>query len=113
MIVEIPLTTGAQSFSISLGGTQYQMRLVYRSADGGGWFLDIVRADRSDAIYGIPLVLGKDLLAQHQYKGFGHLLVQLERGETGHPAYDDMGVGLHLYWSDEPWNTASGSDTSA
>lgn len=112
MIVEIPLTTGAQSFSISLGGTQYQMSLIYRSADGGGWFLDMARG-KSDAIYGIPFVIGEDLLAQHQYKGFGHLLVQLESGETGRPSYDDMGVGVHLYWSDEPWNTASGLDTSA
>ena len=113
MLLEIPLTTGAQSFSISLGGTQYQMRLIYREAEGGGWFLDVERADKTDAIYGLPLIVGVDLLAQHQYKNFGHLYVRLESGEDGHPAYEDVGAGLHLYWSDEPWTTTSGSDTFA
>ena len=113
MIYEIPLDAGAQSFSISLGGYQDQMKLVYRNGTGGGWFLDMTRADGTGSILGIPIILGVDLLAQHQYKGFGHLRATLESGETGHPTYSDMGSGLHLYWSDEPWNTASGSDTSA
>lgn len=105
---EIPLSTGAQSFTINLGGVQYQMRLIFRNAVGGGWFLDMERTDGSAAIYGLPLLTETDLLEQYQYKGFGHLLARLENGEKGYPTYEDMGVGLHLYWSEEAWNTTSG-----
>lgn len=100
MRYRIPLSEGAQRFSIGLGDFQYQLSLIYREAVGGGWFLDLVRADGTDAIYGLPLVTGVDLLAQHQYKGFGHLYVELEGGSPRTPTYDDMGKTISLYWED-------------
>lgn len=105
---EIPLSTGAQSFSINLGGNQYEMRLIYRNAVGGGWFLDMRRADGSDAVLGVPLVTETDLLGQVEHKGFGHLLARLDSGAGGKPTYADMGTSLHLYWSAESWNQFSG-----
>lgn len=98
MRYEIPLTTGAQEFSVSLGDYQYTMTLIYREADGGGWFLDMVRADGSGAVYGIPIVIGPDLLAQHQYKGFGHLYASIDGGAERIPTWDDMGSVLSLQW---------------
>lgn len=98
---QIPLSAGAQSFSIVLGGVQYRMTLIYREAAGGGWFLDMVRADGTDAVYGIPLVLGADLLAQYDYKGFGHLHCSLSAGKEHKPDYEDVGSTLTLIWSED------------
>ncbi len=98
---QIPLTTGAQSFTINLGDVQYKMTLIYRDAEGGGWFLDMERSDGTDAIYGIPLVLGVDLLAQHSYKGFGHLYLNMDGGVTHRPTYEEMGKTVILTWTNE------------
>lgn len=110
---EIPLDPGAQSFSVNLGGVQYKFRLIYRNAVGGGWFLDMEKADGTDGILGIPLLVGIDLLAQHAHKGFGHLMATMESGKSGHPTYEDMGSALHLFWSNEGWGEQTGSDTSS
>ena len=101
---EIPLETGAQSFTVNLGGNVYKLRLIYRNAVGGGWFLDIERPADSSALYGIPLLVNIDLLAQHQHRGFGHLMATLDGDESGQPTYEDMGITLHLYWSEEGWS---------
>ena len=101
MRYEIPLTAGAQSFSISLGDAQYQLTLIYRDADCGGWFLDMSRADGSAAVCGLPLVLGVDLLAQHQHLHFGHLYVVLDGGAVRAPTWDDMGTKISLEWEPE------------
>lgn len=111
-VYEIPLNTGAQSFTVNLGGTQFKMRLIYRNAVGGGWFLDMEKVDKTDAIYGIPLLIGIDLLEQYQHKGFGHLMATLESGQGGNPTYEDMGTALHLFWSSETWIDQIGLDIS-
>ena len=95
---QIPLDVGAQSFPIVLGGIQYQLSFIYRVANGGGWFLDMVRSDNSDAIFGIPLVLGTDLLEPYRYKGFGSLFVSLDGGSKNAPTYEDMGRKILLTW---------------
>ena len=96
----IPLTSGSQSFSISLGKAQYKLTIVYRDADSGGWFLDIERQDTNDGLFGIPLVLGVDLLEQHAYKRFGHLRCELDGQSERNPTYEDMGSVLSLIWSE-------------
>ncbi|HIU85205.1 MAG TPA: hypothetical protein IAC66_07570 [Candidatus Aphodousia gallistercoris] len=77
------------------------MVLVYRSAEGGGWFLDMIRSDGSDAIYGVPLILDADLLAQHAHKRFGHLYASMDGQKRTHPTYEDMGNTVILTWTDE------------
>ena len=94
---QIPLASGAQSFSINLGGTQYKMTLIYRKAVNGGWFLDMEKADGTDSILGIPIIVGPDLLSQHAYKNFGHLIATLESGKSN-VEYVDMGKSISLYW---------------
>lgn len=96
---QIPLIEGAQSFTINLGDFQYRMTLIYREADGGGWFLDMERTDGTDDIYGMPLLLDVDLLAQHLHKNFGHLYVQMDGGLTRRPTYEDMGNTVILIWT--------------
>ena len=105
--IEIPLVSGNQTFTVTLGDETYKYSILFRDAVGGGWFLDIEKTDGSDAIYGIPLIPNMDLLSQHEYKGFGHLLVQTDAGLKGNPDYNDLGK-THLYWSEESWNTANG-----
>lgn len=108
-LFEIPLTAGAQSFPITLGEDDFQISIIYRDAVGGGWFLDIERIDGSDGLYGLPMIPGKDLLAQHEYKGFGHLYVFYE-GELEHPTYEDMGQSVRLAWSEEAWQETTTSN---
>ena len=64
-IFEIPLSTGAQKFSIRLGDNTLQIRLVWREAQGGGWFIDLFDNDGVELIAGIPLRCGRDLLEEH------------------------------------------------
>lgn len=96
----IPLSSGAQSFTIALGKVQYKLTLIYRDAEDGGWFLDIERQDTNDGLFGIPLVLGADLLEQHAYKRFGHLRCELDGQSKRNPTYEDMGSVLSLMWSE-------------
>lgn len=109
---EIPLSTGAQSFTVNLGGIQYRMTLTYRNSVGGGWFLDMQRVDETDAILGIPLLIGIDLLRNYEHKGFGHLVALLDSGAKAEPSFEDMGSTIRLYWNPEAWTTLSGLDTS-
>jgi hypothetical protein len=109
-LFEIPLTAGAQSFPITLGEADFQISIIYREAVGGGWFLDIERIDGSDGLYGLPMMAGHDLLAQHEYKGFGHLYVLFDNDEREHPNYDDMGQSIRLVWSEEPWQQTATSN---
>ena len=104
---EIPLIAGNQRFTVTLGDITYKYSILYRDAVGGGWFLDIEKADGSDAIYGIPLIPNMDLLSQHEYKGFGHLLLLTDSGLIGNPGFDDL-IKTHLYWSETKWNTPNG-----
>ena len=97
------------AFAVSVcKGLSVKKAGLKESAICGGWFLDIVRQDDSDAIYGIPLLPGADLLAQYQHKGFGHLYVILENSENEQPSFEDMGENVRLFWSDEEWNMDSG-----
>ena len=112
-LFEIDLVKGAQSFTVNLGDTAYRFSITYRDAFLGGWFLDVVKQDGSDAILGIPMLPLKDLYAQHEYKNFGHLYVIVGNGDYRQPTYDDMGTNVRLIWSAEPWNLSSGSDTAS
>lgn len=100
---QIPLGTGAQSFSAKLGGQTYKFTLVYREAEGGGWFLDM-EGGEGQAILGAPLVTNVNLLGQFAYKRMGAALwcelANRPRKLPYEPAYEDMGRNLTLYWSE-------------
>nr|DAG77440.1 MAG TPA: hypothetical protein [Caudoviricetes sp.] len=97
-MVQIPLTSGAQFFNIALGEEYYTLKLSFRDANYGGWFLDIASLDGENVISGIPLVCGVDLLAQYQYLGLGHLYAFVNGLYTKEPEYADMGRDLQLFW---------------
>lgn len=99
-ITEIPLTPSrARIFTITLGGTLYNMRLTYDIAQDGCWILDIGDANQVPLVAGIPLVSGVDLLAQYAYLNFGGaLVVTTDRGAGEVPTFDGLGVTSHLYF---------------
>ncbi len=96
---KIPLSGENETFSVSLGGTEYQLTLTWNDADQGGWVLDIADPDSGDAIVsGIPLVTGCDLLAPYRYLGFtGSLIVYAEDSEDA-PDEDTLGDSSNLYY---------------
>ena len=98
-VVEVPLTPQAQKFSITLGGVSYRMRLLYNTADEGGWTLDIGAQDGTLLVAGIPLVTGTDLLAQYAHMDWpGQLIVATDRDVGEIPTYDGLGTTSHLYF---------------
>lgn len=98
-VYEIPLSKGAQQFSCKLGNDTYKLRLMWRTANEGGWILDILEETTEEpVIAGILVSLGNDLLSPYQHMGLGHLVALLDSKTVGYPTYDDMGDLLKLYW---------------
>ncbi len=97
-VFEIPLSSGAQKFSIRLGENTLQIRLVWREAEGGGWFIDLFDNEGLDLITGIPLRSGRNILEEHAHLGLGALTVSLDGETSRDPAYDEMGSKVQLYW---------------
>ncbi len=98
-VVEIPLTPEAQSFSITLGGTSYRMRLMFNDVVEGGWTLDIGKGDGSILVAGIPLVPGADLLAQYAHLEWpGALVLASDRNTGAIPTFNGLGITSHLYF---------------
>ena len=58
------------------------------------------RTDGSAAVYGLPLVTGVDLLAQHKHLGLGGLSVQWSGGGMEYPSFEDMGKTVTVLWDD-------------
>lgn len=96
-MVQIPLSSGCQSFQIQLGRSYATLTLVYRAADCGGWFLDI-DVEGGAAVHGLPLVPGVDMLAQQEHIGLGHLYCLVDGRTERSPTFDDMGSAVSLYW---------------
>lgn len=96
---EIPLTPGPQTFTVSLSGIDYRMRVHWRDTEQAGWVLDIADASNSPVIQGIPLVTGIDLLEQYAYLKLGGVLwCQTTADPDAAPTFDNLGAGAHLYW---------------
>lgn len=98
-VYEIPLSPSPQSFSITLGGTEYLLTVKYQNADMGGWVLDIADSSGLPIVNGIPLVTGCDLLEQYRHFGFiGELRVQTSNDPDSVPTWANLGEQSHLYW---------------
>lgn len=99
-IFEIPLQPGVpQTFSITLGDTTYQLTLLYRNVDQGGWFLDIDDGAGNPLLHGVPLVTGANLLEQYGHLGFGGgLFVQTSDDPDAVPTFENIGRDGLLYW---------------
>lgn len=97
---EVPLSPDPQSFSITLGATEYRLSLLYLDTNQGGWLLNIGDTNGSRLVDGIPLVTGHDLLEQHRHLGIaGTLTVATDADADAIPTFDNLGVGSHLYFT--------------
>lgn len=96
MIYEIPLNNGNQKFSTRLSGKQYKLQLIYRVDT---WFLDIFDNADNPLIAGLPLLMGDNLLIQHQHIISGSLYV-LNTNEDEIQRFTDLGTTIKLFWSD-------------
>ncbi|MDV7705001.1 phage baseplate plug protein [Acinetobacter pittii] len=96
MIYEVPLNNGNQKFNIRLGGAQFKLQLIYRLEC---WYLDIFDSSENPLIAGLPLLMGDNLLVQHQHLIKGSLYV-LNNNEDESQAFSELGTMIKLYWSD-------------
>lgn len=95
---EIPLTATPQSFSITLGGTQYNVTLKW-NVSAGVWVIDLADVDGNPVLCGVPLVTGVDLLEPYGYLNFGGQLFALtDNAPDTPPSFTDLGDTSHLYW---------------
>lgn len=102
-VFEIPLQPTPQKINVLLGLVSYNLTVVWRDADQGGWFLDIADVSDNPILRGLPLITGADLLAQYKYLDFGgKLVVQSDSNPDNTPTFADLGSTSHLYWSPDP-----------
>lgn len=95
-ISEIPLSPDNQKFTVTLAGTTYVMRLVWRDPV---WCLDILNTDGTTVVVpSLPLVTGLDLLAPYEYLALGFkLMVGCDTAGQDYPTKTDLGLASHLY----------------
>ncbi|MUG77240.1 phage baseplate plug family protein [Commensalibacter melissae] len=97
-LYEIPLIPANQSFNISILQKNYQLRLFYCNAPNGGWVLDIMNADGTPILLGVPLVTGTNLLEQFSYIKFSFGLVVVTDGNSDKvPTFNNLGNESYLY----------------
>jgi hypothetical protein len=96
MDYEIPLNYGNQKFNIKLGTTQFKLQLIYRAER---WYLDFFDTAENPLIASLPVVVGDNLLSQHQHIIKGSLYV-LNTNEDERQLFSDLGKNIKLYWSD-------------
>lgn len=95
---EIPLTSKAEQFFITLNGVAYSFLVTWNEVSSC-WVLDISLADGTPLLLSVPLVTGTDLLGQYEYLGFGgSLYVQSDADLNRVPQYDELGNAGHLYF---------------
>lgn len=94
----IPLTNQNQTLSVSLGGTIYNLRVIWNDANQA-WTLDIYDQAGNPVLTGIAVVTGCDLLAQYGYMNFGGKLVaQSDNDPNAVPNYQNLGNTGNLYF---------------
>lgn len=111
-VYEVPLSPSAQSLTIALNGTNYQLTFVYREVDaladpngfdGGSWCLDLATSAGVSILAGVPLTTGTDLLSQFGYLQLGFsLFVTTDGDPLAVPTYETLGQTSHLLYIVNP-----------
>lgn len=79
----IPLQPGSQTIDTTLNGEVVTITITWR---GDAYYMDITNAN-GDAIQGLRLVTGCNLLGQFEYMGYTTPLILV-----GEPTYDNLGT---------------------
>lgn len=96
-VTEIPLSSGNQTFQVSLGSTTYMLRIIWR--DVAGWIMDVQDSSGAPLLCGVPLITGVNLLEQYPELGInGALTVDISKGEPEYPTATNLGAGSRLYF---------------
>ena len=96
----IPLSGPPETFTISLGGTDYRLTVAYRNVDLGGWFVDIADTAGNQILNGVPMVIGVDLLKQYKHLGIAGALT-VESLDSNPATFDNLGTAVNLIWTPE------------
>lgn len=97
-VLEIPLSAEPQRFTVQLGATSYQLRLLW-SSPAAAWMMDLLLEDGTQLLGGVPLVTGRDLLEPYPYLGIpGCLIVQTDHQADAVPTFENLGVAGRLYY---------------
>lgn len=98
MIVEVPLISTPQQFSVFLNGVSYDLTLKWNEF-GQRWVMDIALTSGGMLVSGIPLVVGQDLIEQFTYFEIGGMLVvQSDYDVLAAPTFDNLGTLSHMYF---------------
>lgn len=95
---QIPLQPYAQSLTVTLNNTKYQLVTQYRNTVNGGWIMDINDQYGNSIIAGMALVTGVDLLQQYYSFGIGGGLFLVPDVGDAAPGYADLGVTCQLWF---------------
>lgn len=94
----IPLTAQPQTLTVTLGGNQYNLRVLWNSA-ANCWVLDIYDASGNPVVLGIAVVTGVDLLGQFGHLNFGgQLIAQTDFDTLAVPTQTNLGTNGNLYF---------------
>lgn len=97
----IPLQPFNQTFSVSLGGLVYILRVVWNNPNGT-WSMDISDQSGNPLLQGVPLATGADLLGQFRYLGIGgaggQMVAQSSFDADVPPTYADLGNQGNLFF---------------
>lgn len=97
----IPLTPEPQAFSITLGGTEYQLIVRWCDAPEGGWLLDIGTPDNAAILVaGIPLITGVDLLDPYPEHNWGGWL-WMQAADDLPAVFETLGKSVKLIFETE------------
>ena len=99
---QIPLIASQQSFTITLGGNVYTLRLIFCDDPTAGWILDIGDSGGVPILCGIPLKTGINLLEQYEYLNFGGGLMAVLSGDNTSIGFTDLGSNGQLYFVTTP-----------
>lgn len=95
-IVEVPLISVPQQFSVYLNAVSYDVTIKWNEF-GQRWVMDLSITGGDKLLSGVPFVVGQDLLEQFEYLDIGGMLVvQSDTAEL--PTFTDLGSLSHLYF---------------
>lgn len=94
----------AQTFTIQLGDTKYDVACRYNTR-AGFWTVDMAETVTGKILFtGSPLVLGVDILAPYNFN-IGSIFTVDTTGQGIEAGADDLGARVVVYWS-APGETA-------
>jgi hypothetical protein len=95
-IYNLPVTNQNQTFQVTLNNVTYTLKLLWNQF-ANCWMLDINDVNNNPLLNSIPLLAGRDLLKQFNYKNIGgYLITYNSSNPLIPPGYSDLGATSFL-----------------